>query len=197
MRWFWIERYVEFERGRRAVAIKNVSLAEEELDDYTPGYPVMPNSLIIEGMAQTAGLLIGEASGFEARVILAKIGKAIFHRYAIPGDSLRYTATIVDTNAEGAMATVTSHIGDELQAEVEFMFAFITDKSFSGGPLFEPVDFVAMIRGFRIYEVGRDQEGKPLQLPEFYAQAQREAEASYAPIGTPVSPHEPEASARA
>jgi 3-hydroxyacyl-[acyl-carrier-protein] dehydratase len=188
MRWFWIERFLEFERGRRAVAVKNVSLVEEQLDGYTPGYPIMPSSLIIEGMAQTAGLLIGEASGFEARVILAKIGKAVFHRYAIPGDTLRYTATVLDTNAEGAMATVTSHIGDELQAEVEFMFAFITERSFSGGPLFEPVDFVAMIRGFRIYEVGRTSDGKPLELPPFYAQAQRDAEAGYAPIGTPVAP---------
>ncbi len=188
MRWFWIERFLEFERGRRAVAVKNVSLVEEQLDGYTPGYPIMPSSLIIEGMAQTAGLLIGEASGFEARVILAKIGKAVFHRYAIPGDTLRYTATVLDTNAEGAMATVTSHIGDELQAEVEFMFAFITERSFSGGPLFEPVDFVAMIRGFRIYEVGRTSDGKPLELPPFYAQAQRDAEAGYVPVGTPVAP---------
>ena len=188
MRWFWIERFIEFERGRRAVAIKNISLVEEQLDNYAPGYPVMPNSLIIEGMAQTAGLLIGEASGFEARVILAKIGKAVFHRHAIPGDSLRYTATITDTNSDGAMATVTSHIGDDLQAEVEFMFAFITDKSFSGGPLFEPVDFVAMVRGFRIYEVGRTSDGQPLELPPFYAKAQREAEAAYAPVGTPVAP---------
>ena len=188
MRWFWIERFIEFERGRRAVAIKNVSLTEEQLDEYTPGYPVMPNSLIIEGMAQTAGLLISEMSGYETRVILAKIGKAIFHRYAIPGDSLRYTATVIDYNAEGAMATVTSHIGGELQAEIEFMFAFITDRSFAGGALFEPVDFLAMIRGFRIYEVGRTADGQPLELPPYYAKVQREAEASYPAIGTPVSP---------
>jgi 3-hydroxyacyl-[acyl-carrier-protein] dehydratase len=188
MRWYWIERFIEFERGRRAVAIKNCALVEEQLDGYAPGYPIMPNSLIIEGMAQTAGLLIGEMSGYETRVILAKIGKAVFHRYAIPGDRLRYTATISDVNAEGAMATVTSHIEDDLQAEVEFMFAFITDKSFAGGSLFEPVDFVAMIRGWRIYEVGRDADGKPLQLPPFYAKAQREAEASYPPVGTPVEP---------
>jgi 3-hydroxyacyl-[acyl-carrier-protein] dehydratase len=187
MRWFWIERFLEFERGRRAVAVKNVSLVEEQLDEYTPGYPVMPNSLIIEGMAQTAGLLLGEATGFEARVILAKIGKAVFHRYAIPGDTLRYTATVMDVNAEGAMVTVTSHIGVELQSEVEFMFAYITDRSFAGGALFEPVDFVAMIRGFRIYEVGRTSDGQPLELPPFYEKALRDAEANYPPIGTPVA----------
>ena len=193
MRWFWIERFLEFERGRRAVAIKNISLPEEQLDGYSPGYPVMPNSLLIEGMAQTAGLLIGEMSGFETRVILAKIGKAVFHRHAIPGDTLHYTATVTDVNPEGALATVTSHVvsshvGNELQAEVEFMFAFITDKIFSGGPLFDPVDFVAMIQGFRIYHVGRTSDGQPLELPPFYAQAQRLAEAGYAPIGTPVTP---------
>src|ERR1041385_3006087 len=94
MRWFWIDKFVEFERGKRAVALKNVSIVEEELDQYHPGFPVFPNSLVIEGMAQTAGLLIGEVSGFEARVVLAKIGKAIFHRHAFPGDQLRYTAVI-------------------------------------------------------------------------------------------------------
>ena len=57
MRWIWIDRFVEFESGRRAVAIKNVSLAEEHLHDHFPGYPIMPNSLITEGLAQTGGLL--------------------------------------------------------------------------------------------------------------------------------------------
>lgn len=187
MRWYWIERFIEFERGKRAVAIKNCALVEEQFDGYSPGYPIMPSSLIIEGMAQAAGLLIGEMSGFEARVVLAKIGKAVFHRYAIPGDTLRYTATVMDVNKEGATASVTSHIGDDLQGEVEFMFAFLDDR-FPSGPLFEPVDFVAMIRGFRMYEVGRTSDGQPLELPPFYAQAEREARAKYDPIPSPVLP---------
>ena len=41
-----------------------------------------------------------------------------------------------------------------------------------------------MLRVFRIYEVGRDQDGKPLELPPYYAKVQRDAEASYAPVGT-------------
>jgi len=83
MRWFWIDRFTEFERGRRAVAIKGVALSEEQFDDYSPGFPLMPASLVIEGMAQTAGLLVGEMEGFAQRVVLAKIGKAIFHRPAV------------------------------------------------------------------------------------------------------------------
>lgn len=184
MRWFWIDRFTEFERGRRAVAIKNISLVEEQIDDYLPGYPVMPFSLMIEGMAQTAGLLVGEMSGFKERVVLAKINKAICHRPAIPGDSLRYTATLQDVQTSGAIATVSSHIGTELQGEVEMMFAFL-DGRFPDGPLFDPVDFVAMVRAFGMYEVGRTEDGKPLELPEFYANAVREAEAKY--VTGPVS----------
>jgi 3-hydroxyacyl-[acyl-carrier-protein] dehydratase len=178
MRWFWIDRFEEFVRGQRAVARKCVAMAEEQIDGYTPGFPIMPGSLIIEGMAQTAGLLIGEMEGFSQRVVLAKIGKAIFHFPATPGDTLRYTATILDVKPDGAMASVTSHIGDRLQAEVELMFAFLDDR-FPSGPLFEPVDFVAMIRTFGMYDVGRTADGNPIELPPFYADAEREATAAY------------------
>jgi len=51
--------------------VKNVSLAEEHLHDHFPGAALMPNSLIVEGMAQTAGLLIADALEFNRRVVLA------------------------------------------------------------------------------------------------------------------------------
>ena len=65
MRWIWIDKFIEFDSGRRAVAVKNVTLAEDHLHDHFPGFPVMPASLMIEGMAQTAGVLVGEARNFE------------------------------------------------------------------------------------------------------------------------------------
>ena len=192
MRRYWIDRFEVFVRGQRAVAIKNVALSEEPFDGYSPGYPVMPASLIVEGMAQTAGLLIGEMDGFAQRVVLAKIGKAVFHFPAHPGDTLRYTATILDMKSDGAMATVTSHVahapgGQKLQGEVEFMFAFL-DERFQSGPLFEPVDFVAMCRTFAMYDVGRTPDGQPIAIPAFYAEAERAAQANYAPTPSPVEP---------
>ena len=186
MRWYWIDRFEEFVRGRRAVAIKSVAMSEEQFDGYSPGYPLMPSSLIIEGMAQTAGLLIGEMEGFSQRVVPAKIGKAVFHFPVRPGNTLRYTATILDVKPDGAMTTVTSHLDDRLQGEVEMMFAFL-DERFPSGPLFEPVDFVAMIRTFAMYDVGRTPEGEPIELPAFYAEAERAAQASYAPTPSPVA----------
>ena len=60
MRWMWIDQIVEFQPSKRMTAVKNVSLSEEHLHDHIiAGSPVMPASLMIEGMAQTAGILVG------------------------------------------------------------------------------------------------------------------------------------------
>lgn len=106
----WIDRVVELERGKRLVAIKNISLSEEHLHDHfaadaarnLPATPVMPFSLVIEGMAQTAGILVGHANDFAEKVILAKIGNASIDREPLPGHTLRYTAEIVQLDAAGA-----------------------------------------------------------------------------------------------
>ena len=79
MRWYWIDRFIEFESGRYAKAVKNVSLAEDHLHDHFPHYPMIPNTLVIEGMAQTGGLLVCEHSQFTEKVVLAKVPKAIFY----------------------------------------------------------------------------------------------------------------------
>ena len=101
MRWFWIDRFIEFESGKHCTAVKNVTLAEEHLHDHFPGFPVMPGSLIIEGMAQTGGILLGETHQFQHMVILAKIPKTVFHSWACPGDTLHYHAVLEDVRAEG------------------------------------------------------------------------------------------------
>lgn len=104
MRWIWIDAFVEFSSGKSASAVKNVTMAEEHLHDHFPGYPVVPPSLMIEGMAQTAGILVGEARDFRENVILAKIRRAEFSDYAVPGDQLRYDA-VVDSIDERAAVT--------------------------------------------------------------------------------------------
>src|SRR4030065_1484542 len=102
MRWIWIDKFLEFESGKRAVALKNVTLAEEHLHDHFPGFPVMPECLMIEAMAQTAGILVGEAKKFKEKVILAKIKKCVFFDYVRPGDTLRLEAKIESIAPEAA-----------------------------------------------------------------------------------------------
>ncbi|MBN1346833.1 MAG: beta-hydroxyacyl-ACP dehydratase [Phycisphaerae bacterium] len=139
MRWIWIDKFVEFESCRRAVAVKNLTLAEEHLHDHFPGYPIMPASLITEGMAQTAGILVGEAHQFQEKVILAKIRRAVFHGYAVPGDQLRYEATIeIVDEAEPVPKAGCATTGKvfkngqaEPMAEIDIMFSHI-DQNMSG-----------------------------------------------------------------
>ena len=92
MRWIWIDRFLEFVPGKTATAVKNVSLAEEHLHDHWEEFPLMPVSLMIEGMAQTAGILVGQARNFQEKVILAKIAKAEFDDIVLPGDQITYQA---------------------------------------------------------------------------------------------------------
>lgn len=164
MRWIWIDRFVEFESGRQATAIKNVSLAEEHLHDHFPGYPVMPNSLILEGLAQTGGLLVGEYNRFEEKVILAKVSKAVFHFLAVPGDTLRYTTKIEAMGDSGATVKATSHVGERLQAEAEIMFAHLDDTT-RAKSLFEPKNFVFTMKLLGVFDVGRTSDGQRLPEP--------------------------------
>ena len=131
MRWIWIDKFIEFESGKRAVAVKNVTLSEEHLHDHFPGFPIMPECLMIEAMAQTAGILVGEANKFEEKVILAKIQKAVFFDYVRPGDSLRLEAKIESIAAEAASSRGKISCGDKLIAEIVLMFSHI-DKNLAG-----------------------------------------------------------------
>lgn len=147
MRWMWIDRIVELEPRERLVAIKNVSLAEEHLHDHfaaspgRPALPVMPMSLIIEGMAQTAGILVGHAEGFQEKVILAKISSAEVTRDVVPGTTLRYTAEITSMDARGASTVGTVELidhaaldplaGPENIGRIDLMFSHL-DQNMAG-----------------------------------------------------------------
>ncbi|MEO1128948.1 MAG: beta-hydroxyacyl-ACP dehydratase [Planctomycetota bacterium] len=104
----WIDRVVELQRGERLVAVKNVSLAEEHLHDHFPAegdltaLPIMPASLIIEGMAQSAGILVGHANDFREKVILAKVNRAELEADVAPGQTIRFTATVERLDHTGA-----------------------------------------------------------------------------------------------
>lgn len=164
MRWIWLDRILELEKAKRCVAIRNVTAAEDVLHDHfassktyalggyngsatgcAPGsehlaYPVMPNTLIIEGYAQTAGILTGHANDFKEKVILAKIGKAIFTGVnATPGTTIRHTAEITHLDERGSSTAGIVELLDpanpdaepQLLATIEMMFSHI-DQNMQG-----------------------------------------------------------------
>ncbi len=131
MRWIWIDKFIEFQSGKHAVALKNVTLAEEHLHDHFPGFPVMPECLMIEAMAQTSGILVGEAKNFQEKVILAKIKKAVFFDYVKPGDTLKLETEIESIAPEAASTSGKITCADKLIAEIDLMFSHI-DQNLAG-----------------------------------------------------------------
>jgi len=136
MRWLWIDRFLEFKLGKSARAVKNLSLAEDYFADHFPGYPVMPAALILEGLAQTGGILVGEANDFKEKVVLAKIPWARFEREVLAGEQLIYDVEMLHLRPEGASvqgrvtATAAGHDPSAATAvaQAEIFFAHL-DKS--------------------------------------------------------------------
>lgn len=126
MRWLLIDRFVELVSGERASAIKSVVAGEDYLEHHFPGYPVFPPTLMIEGMAQTAGILVGEARNFGENVVLAKIRSATFDAYASPGDLIRYDAKIENLDERGALTSGTIRKNDTPIGTVDLMFSHVS-----------------------------------------------------------------------
>ncbi len=172
MRWFWIDRFTSFECGRQATAVKAVSLMEEYLDGYFTGYPVMTPSFVLEGFAQVGGILISQASGFRNNVVLAKVAKCKVHRYARPGELLKYSVTVESLQVDGGLVFATSHIEDEVQIEAELTFAYVSsdviDRRF-----FAPLEFLRLLRAYRLFDVAVDSDGNPLTIPDYLLEAER------------------------
>jgi 3-hydroxyacyl-[acyl-carrier-protein] dehydratase len=173
MRWIWIDKFVEFRSGEFARAIKNLTLAEEHLHDHYPGYPVMPASLIIEGLAQTGGILVGEASNFAQKVVLAKIPRAEFFGVACAGDQLTYEVTVIDMRAEGAVVEAKAFLLGELLCDAEIVFAHL-DNSRSN-QMFGPKNFVFTKQMLGILDLAKAQ-----------GRAKQNAAAPAEPAATPV-----------
>lgn len=94
-----VDRVIELEMGKSIVAIKNVTITEPYFNGHFPGHPVMPGVLIIEALAQAAGLLIqitgGAGSSSENPLFyLVKVDNARFSAMVVPGDQLRLEAKL-------------------------------------------------------------------------------------------------------
>lgn len=126
-----VDRIVECNDRDWIVGLKNVSASEPWFEGHFPGQPVFPGVLQLEAMAQTAGILVGEARGFAEKVVLAKIKKAAFHHYVRPGDTITLHAEMESIAPEAASTIGEIRRGDELIAQISLMFSHV-DKNLAG-----------------------------------------------------------------
>lgn len=116
-----VDRIVELEE-ERIVGIKNVTINEPFFTGHFPDFPVMPGVLIVEAMAQVAGVLVLKSLGSkQTAVFLASIDSAKFRRPVVPGDQLRIEMKVGRRKATVAKMYGTATVDGKVVAEAEVM----------------------------------------------------------------------------
>ena len=119
-----VDSIVDHDRGRRLVAIKQVTVNEEFFQGHFPGLPLMPAVLQIESLTQAAAVLVLEAIGQPtARVALRGINGGKFRRGVIPGDQLRLELTLLRARARLAVVQASAFVAGDVVAEATLLLA--------------------------------------------------------------------------
>lgn len=122
-----VDRVLEYEAGKRLLAVKNVTINEPFFTGHFPQRPVMPGVLILEALAQAAALLTLESAGVElddkTLVYFAAIDNARFKRPVEPGDQLLLDVTLLRLRQGVQRFHGQARIGSEVAAEAEMMCA--------------------------------------------------------------------------
>lgn len=117
MRYVLVDRITALEPGHALTAIKNVSVSDDLVRRVRPGVSALPASMLLEAMAQAAGLLVIASSEIPAQPVLAKVQPFTAHAEAVAGDQVQLRATLADLRTEGARTQVTASVGETTIAE--------------------------------------------------------------------------------
>jgi len=122
-----VDRIIEIQPGVKAVGIKNITINEEFFLGHFPGHPIMPGVLIIEAMAQVAGILAFRSGANVGKpVYFMSIEKAKFRKPVVPGDQLRLEINILQQRGNVWKFSGNAVVEEKVAAEAEFT-AMVTD----------------------------------------------------------------------
>jgi 3-hydroxyacyl-[acyl-carrier-protein] dehydratase len=125
---FLVDRVIEIDPGKKAVGIKNVTMNEEFFQGHFPGNPIMPGVLIIEAMAQLAGVLaFNSGANKGTSVYFLSIEKAKFRRPVVPGDQIKLEITVSQHRGNVWKFSGSAVVEEKVAAEAEFT-AMVTDR---------------------------------------------------------------------
>jgi 3-hydroxyacyl-[acyl-carrier-protein] dehydratase len=130
MRFFMLDKIIEWELGERAKAIKNISLSEDFFDDHFPRHPIMPGVLVIEALAQLSGLLL-EATverdhKKKVKALLTLLEKVKFRNISKPGDTLLLNSEIVSLHEDSGKVKTIAKVDEKVIAETGMIFVWVS-----------------------------------------------------------------------
>jgi len=118
-----VDRIIELEEGKRAVGIKNVTANEPFFQGHFPDNPIMPGVLIVEALAQVAGIAVMNVEEFKGKLgLFAGIDKCRFKKVVRPGDQLILEVSIDSIRMGLVKAKGVAKVGEEIAATAELMF---------------------------------------------------------------------------
>ncbi|MEP7065367.1 MAG: 3-hydroxyacyl-ACP dehydratase FabZ family protein [Gemmatimonadota bacterium] len=131
-----VDRIVEIVPGERARAIKCVSLRDDALGEHFPGNPILPGIFLLEGIAQTAGVLLWRSTNEQRFAVMASIDRARFLAFARPGDALLLEVDIEALTADTARIRGRASRANQEVAVVRMTFRLVEPESLIA-PAFE------------------------------------------------------------
>ncbi len=122
-----VDRIVELVPGEKAVGIKNATINEHFFSGHFPGNPIMPGVLIVEALAQTAGVLAFKSGMQGKSVYFMSIDKVKFRKPVIPGDQVRLEVNVLQHRGRVWKFAGQAVVDGKVASEAEFM-AMVTDE---------------------------------------------------------------------
>lgn len=122
-----VDRVVEYNPGKSAVGIKNVTINDNFFPGHFPERPIMPGVLMIEALAQVGGIVMlqPEVGGSRENFFFAGINNVRFRKPVVPGDTLVLKMTLIKLQKTFGIAKMEgkAYVGGELVCEGEFLLA--------------------------------------------------------------------------
>ncbi|PID41044.1 MAG: 3-hydroxyacyl-[acyl-carrier-protein] dehydratase FabZ [Proteobacteria bacterium] len=122
-----VDRILEFEKGQRILALKNVTVNEPFFQGHFPDIPIMPGVLIVEAMGQAGGVLVNQSRPREGQgrlIYFMGFDKVRFRKPVVPGDQLIMELKILKLRSKVVKMAGIATVDGEVAAEAQLMAAY-------------------------------------------------------------------------